>query len=270
MLSLTHMGASRAPISPPLPRKTVTLNENLDNPAAVASLIDHTLLKPEATHSCIARLCEEARQFGFASVCVNPCWVPFAAAALAGSPVRVCTVVGFPLGANQTRAKVYEAELALGQGAHELDMVQNIGALRSQDFQLVQTEIAELAQLAHSRGAILKVIFETCLLNRDEKITSCRLAREANADFVKTSTGFSSGGATIEDVRLMRDAVGESIGVKASGGVRTLDAVRQMVRAGANQNRHQFGREHPARASTARRIRCAASPQRSQRSGRPS
>ncbi len=235
MLSLTQMGATRAQISPRHPRKTVNLNDNLDNPAAIASLIDHTLLKPEATQADIIRVCEEARRFGFASVCVNPCWVPLAAAALGGSPVRVCTVIGFPLGANQMRIKFAEAELALNEGAHEIDMVQNIGALRSQNFQLVGTEIAQVAEAAHARGAILKVIFETCLLNREEKLAACRLARETNADFVKTSTGFSSGGATVEDVRLMREAVGESIGVKASGGVRTLEALRQMVGAGANR-----------------------------------
>lgn len=213
----------------------MTPNQNVENPAAVASLIDHTLLKPEAAHNDIARLCEEARQFNFASVCVNPCWVRFAAEALARSPVRVCTVIGFPLGANEPGTKLQEADIALTQGATELDMVQNIGALRSQNFDLVRAEITALADLAHSRSAMLKVILETCLLTRDEKISACRLAKDANADFVKTSTGFSSAGATVEDVRLMRDTVGDSIGVKASGGVRTLDAVRQMVKAGANR-----------------------------------
>ena len=213
----------------------MTPNVNLENPAAVASLIDHTLLKPEATQNDIARICEEARRFNFASVCLNPCWVRFAAEVLAGSPVRICTVVGFPLGANETQTKLHEAELASSQGATELDMVQNIGALRSQDFDLVRAEISVLADLAHSRGAILKVILETCLLTDQEKITACRLAKAANADFVKTSTGFSSGGATVEDVRLMRHTVSESMGVKASGGVRTLDALREMVRAGANR-----------------------------------
>ncbi len=143
----------------------MTRNENLDNPTAVALLIDHTLLKPEATQNDVARICGEAREFSFASVCLNPCWVRFAAEAMAGSPVRVCTVIGFPLGANETRTKLHEAELALSQGATELDMVQNIGALRSQEFQVVGAEITALANLAHSGGAILKVILETCLLD---------------------------------------------------------------------------------------------------------
>lgn len=213
----------------------MTLNENFDRPEVVASLIDHTLLKPEATRSGVARVCDEAREFGFASVCVNPSWVRFVSESLAGSNVRVGTVVGFPLGANETATKFAEASLALEHGAHELDMVQNIGMLRSGNFQPVQKEIASLADLAHSRGAILKVILETCLLNEEEKIAACRLAVEARADFVKTSTGFSTGGATVEDVKLMRQTVGLSMGVKASGGIRTLDALRRMVAAGANR-----------------------------------
>ena len=213
----------------------MTQTAHLENPSTVALLIDHTLLKPEATQSDVVRVCEEAHQFNFASVCLNPCWVVLASKALAGSPVRVCTVIGFPLGANDTRVKLREAELALSDGATELDMVQNIGALRSQDFELVRAEISSLADLAHSRRAILKVILETSLLNHQEKIDACRLAKEANADFVKTSTGFSSAGATVDDVRLMRQTVGDSMGVKASGGVRTLDALRQMVTAGASR-----------------------------------
>lgn len=213
----------------------MNVQPNLDNPETVARLIDHTLLKPEATQDDIARLCSQAREYSFASVCVNPCWARFAVEALAGSSVRVCTVVGFPLGANTTRTKQAEAESALADGAQELDMVQNIGALRSGNFEIVRDEIAALAKLAHSRGAILKVILETSLLDLTQKTTACRLAAEARADFVKTSTGFSSGGATIEDVKLMRAAVGESMGVKASGGVRTLEALRQMVGAGANR-----------------------------------
>lgn len=213
----------------------MSLNANLDTPHAIASLIDHTLLKPEARQSDVAGLCAEARAFGFASVCVNPCWVHFAAEELAGSAVKVCTVIGFPLGANETAAKLCEAELALSHGAKELDMVQNIGALRSQELGSVRDEIAELARLAHSRSAILKVILETCLLTEEEKITACRMAAGAHADFVKTSTGFSRSGATVEDVRLMRKLVGESLGVKASGGIRTLESVRQMVAAGATR-----------------------------------
>lgn len=214
-------------------RKLVSFN--LDTPRAIASLIDHTLLKPEAAQNDVSRVCAEACQFGFASVCINPCWVPFVAELLAGSRVKVCTVIGFPLGANETAGKLCEADLALSHGARELDMVQNIGALRSQEFDSLRSEIAELAQLSHSRGAILKVILETCLLTDDEKITACRLAVEAHADFVKTSTGFSTSGATIGDVKLMRETVGDALGVKASGGIRTLEALRQMVAAGATR-----------------------------------
>lgn len=208
---------------------------NLDTPPAVASLIDHTLLKPDAAESDIARLCAEAREFGFASACINPCWVRFAARALSGAKSRVCTVIGFPLGANETRTKIAEAELALTQGATELDMVQNIGALHSNQIEVVRDEIAAIAHLAHSRNAIVKVILETGLLSNDEKIAACRIAVEASADFVKTSTGFSSSGATLEDVKLMRQTVGDSAGVKASGGIRTFDDLRRMVEAGATR-----------------------------------
>ncbi|MDQ2777260.1 MAG: deoxyribose-phosphate aldolase [Acidobacteriota bacterium] len=207
----------------------------LENSSTVASLIDHTLLKPEATESDIARLCAEARQWGFASVCVNPCWVVSASDALRGSTVKVCTVIGFPLGANVTQIKLAEAGPALDQGALELDMVQNIGALRSGKFEIVGEEIHNLATLAHARGALLKVILETCLLSHEQKITACRLAVDAGADFVKTSTGFSSAGATVADIGLMRKTVGPTVGVKASGGVRTLAALRQMVTAGATR-----------------------------------
>jgi len=213
----------------------VISNDQLDNQTTVASLIDSTLLKPEATRADVSRLCEEARQFGFATVCINPHWVRLATRALADATVRVCTVVGFPLGANETRTKLAEADLALSDGAQELDLVQNVGALRSQDFEFVRREIENIAEMAHSRGAILKVILETSLLTRDEKVTACTLAIEANADFVKTSTGFSGGGATVEDVKLMRTTVGPSVGVKASGGIRNLDSLRQMVSAGANR-----------------------------------
>jgi deoxyribose-phosphate aldolase len=213
----------------------VSPDVDLNNPQTVAALIDHTLLKPEATQSDIARLCEEARQYRFASVCVNPCWVGFAAEALAGTGVRVCTVIGFPLGANDPRTKITEADLALTQGAKEIDMVQNIGALRSGDHHLVHKEIGDLADIAHSYGGFLKVILETSLLTDEEKIRACRLAQQSQADFVKTSTGFSSGGATVADVQLMRRTVGEKMGVKASGGIRTLEQLRQMVAAGANR-----------------------------------
>jgi deoxyribose-phosphate aldolase len=210
---------------------------------SIASLIDQTLLKPEATPADIIRLCDEARGCGFASVCINPVWVPLAKERLGDSPVRVCTVVGFPLGANRRETKLAEATLALAEGAVELDMVQNIGALRSGDLGLVQDEISSLAALAHAEGAILKVILETCLLTDEQKTTACLLAAEAKADFVKTSTGFSIHGATEADVRLMRGVVGPSIGVKASGGIRTLEVLRRMVLAGATRIGTSSGRQ---------------------------
>lgn len=208
---------------------------NPNQPEQIASLIDHTLLKPEATREDISRLCQEARTWEFASVCVNPVWVRFVASELGDSGVRVCTVIGFPLGANESQIKMLEAETALRAGAQELDMVQNIGALRSGDLALVEKEIAELAAAAHAGNALLKVILEASLLTNEQKATTCRLAVQAGADFVKTSTGFSTGGATVHDVALMRGNVGAALGVKASGGVRTLAAVREMVAAGASR-----------------------------------
>ena len=213
----------------------VNVYENLDQPSTVASLIDHTLLKPESSKSDIQRLCDQAKQHRFASVCVNPCWVALAAEELAGAGIAVCTVIGFPLGANETRTKLFEAELALSRGATELDAVQNIGALLSGDLALAAGELGELARLAQSRGALLKAILETCLLTAEQKQLACTLAVRAGADFVKTSTGFAREGATPEDVALMRRAVGESAGVKASGGIRTLTELRAMVRAGATR-----------------------------------
>jgi len=183
----------------------------------------------------IARVCVEARAASFASVCVNPFWVRFVKQELEASLVRVCTVIGFPLGANETETKVAEAQIAVANGATELDVVQNIGALRSGEVQVVRAELKRLAELAHSKGAILKVILETGLLSGEEKKISCHLAVESGADFVKTSTGFTAGGATIEDVGIMRGIVGSGIGVKASGGVRTLAALREMVNAGASR-----------------------------------
>jgi deoxyribose-phosphate aldolase len=216
-------------------RRRVTAEQYLTNSQSIASLIDHTLLKPEATESDIVRLCREAREYSFKTVCVNPCWVDTARRRLSDSSVLVCTVIGFPLGANLTETKLSEARLALEQGAAELDMVQNAGALRSGDSAFVQAEIAALARVGHAGGAILKVILETSVLSEEEKVAACRLAVEAGADFVKTSTGFSAAGATESDVRLMRAAVGPSVGVKASGGVRTFDALRRMVDAGATR-----------------------------------
>jgi deoxyribose-phosphate aldolase len=202
---------------------------------SIAALIDHTLLKPEATRDDIRRLCDEARRHGFASVCINPYWVSLAAAELKGSPVKVCTVVGFPLGASVTAVKVVEAEAALRDGARELDMVINIGALRSGDQETVLADIRAVAQAAHAGGAILKTILETALLDDNQKVVACTLARLAGADFVKTSTGFGPGGATAQDVALMRLTVGPGLGVKAAGGIRSLDDLRKMVAAGATR-----------------------------------
>jgi deoxyribose-phosphate aldolase len=199
----------------------------------IASLIDHTLLKPDATGTDIMAVCHQAMDHNFASVCVNPYWVPLVNETLSQSTVRACSVIGFPLGANSTSIKVVEARLAVADGASEIDMVINIGALRSGTDMV--PEIAEIAQAVHAGGAILKVIIEACLLSDDQKRQACRMAQQAGADFVKTSTGFSTGGATEADVKLMRAIVGSAMGVKASGGVRTLDAVARMVRAGANR-----------------------------------
>jgi deoxyribose-phosphate aldolase len=213
----------------------VTVEEHLATTQSIANLIDQTLLKPEATAEDITRLCREAAEHKFCSVCVNPHWVRLAHANLEGSSVRVCTVIGFPLGANRMKVKSAEARMALAEGATELDMVLNIGALRSGDFAPVRNEITELTDIAHVGKALLKVILETCLLNDEQKVTACRYASEANADFVKTSTGFSTSGATEQDIRLMRQAVGPTMGVKASGGIRSLDALRRMVAAGATR-----------------------------------
>jgi deoxyribose-phosphate aldolase len=203
--------------------------------AGVARIIDHTLLRADATRDDIVKICREARQYHFASVCINPYWVPLAASELAGSPVKVCTVVGFPLGATSTEAKVAETEAALRAGAQEIDMVLNVGALRSGDPDTVQHDIAAVVEAAHRAGAIVKVILETALLDDNQKATASRLAKMANADFVKTSTGFGPSGATVHDVELMRSAVGPEMGVKASGGIRTLDDVEKMVAAGATR-----------------------------------
>jgi len=192
-------------------------------------------LKPEATLADIRKLCAEARQYGFASVCVNPFWVPAAATELAGSSVKVCTVVGFPLGASATEVKSFETGVAMAEGALEIDMVINIGALRGGDHDAVREDIVAVVDTAHLGGAIVKVILETALLTKEQKVNACLLARIAGADFVKTSTGFGGGGATVEDVALLREVVGADMGVKASGGVRTLDDLKKMVAAGASR-----------------------------------
>jgi deoxyribose-phosphate aldolase len=202
---------------------------------SVAGLIDHTLLSPAATNREIISLCAEAMRFGFYCVMVNPVWVALAAAQVHGSPVKVGTVVGFPLGANLTVTKLAEAETAAQNGAHDLDMVINVGALKSGDRVLVQTEIRSLAEMAHAHGAILKVILEMAALNQEQKILACALAAEAGVDFVKTSTGFASSGATAADVALMRGVVGHEIGVKAAGGIGTAVQLTDMVEAGANR-----------------------------------
>ncbi len=202
---------------------------------AVARLIDHTILKPEATRAEVLQICAEARQYGFASVCVNPFWVPLVAAELHGTEVKTCSVVGFPFGATTTAAKVAEATEAITSGAAEIDMVLNIGALRAGENETAEADIRAVAQACHAKGAILKVIFETALLDDEQKRTACRLSVSAGADFVKTSTGYSKGGATVADIALMRAEVGPNIGVKASGGIRTLENLRAMVVAGASR-----------------------------------
>jgi deoxyribose-phosphate aldolase len=202
---------------------------------SVASLIDHTLLNPAASSREIITLCAEAKRYGFHAVMVNPVWVALASAQVHGTPVKVGTVVGFPLGANLTVTKLAEAEAAAQNGAHDLDMVMNIGALKSGDRVLVQSEIRSLVQMAHEHGAVLKVILETALLSQEEKILACALAADAGADFVKTSTGFASAGATAADIALMRGVVGNDIGVKAAGGIGTAAQLVELVDAGANR-----------------------------------
>lgn len=200
-----------------------------------ASFVDHTLLKPEATETDIRKLCEEAAAYKFASVCVNPFWIKICADILRGSGVPVCTVIGFPLGANTTDTKVFEARRAIFDGAGEVDMVVNIGALKSNDDCAVERDIHEVATAAHEFGAICKVILETALLTDEEKVRASLCAKRAGADFVKTSTGFSKGGATVEDIALMRRTVGADLGVKASGGVKSLEDARAMIQAGATR-----------------------------------
>ena len=202
---------------------------------AIAALIDHTILKADATRAEVIKICREARQYNFASVCVNPSWVPLVRAELAGSPVKVCTVVGFPLGATSTEAKAAEAAIAVRQGAQEIDMVINVGALKSGDQDFVKNDIAAVVKASHAGGAIVKVILETSLLTDTEKAIASTLSKAAGADFVKTSTGFSTAGATAHDIALMRQSVGPEMGVKASGGIRTLQDLQTMTAAGATR-----------------------------------
>ena len=201
----------------------------------VASLIDHTLLKPDATQSEIETLCREAREYSFATVCLNPTWVPLAARLLRGSPVGVCTVVGFPLGATTPDVKQYETRRVIFDGATEVDMVINIGALKSGDVRTVQLDIDAVVDACRAAGVVSKVIIETALLTDEEKVTACTLSKAAGATFVKTSTGFARSGATPADVALMRRVVGAEMGVKAAGGVRDLSGAQEMVRAGATR-----------------------------------
>lgn len=196
-------------------------------------LIDHTLLKPEASIDQVKQLCKEAREYEFCSVCVNPSFVELCAKELKGSSVKVCTVIGFPLGAMTSEAKAFEAKDAINKGANEIDMVINIGRLKDKDDEYVYNDIKMVKEA--TKGYILKVIIETCLLNDEEKIRACMLSKKAGADFVKTSTGFSTGGATKEDVALMRKIVGKEMGVKASGGVRSYEDMLAMVEAGASR-----------------------------------
>lgn len=201
----------------------------------LSSHIDHTLLKPEASISQVEKLCQEARENEFFSVCVNSYYVKACVELLKGSTVKVCTVVGFPLGASTMETKRFEAMKAIAEGAKEIDMVLNISAVKSNHWQYVLDDMSSLAQVCHQQGAILKVILETCLLTQDEKKKVCELAVKAGVDFVKTSTGFSSAGATIEDVKLMRSVVGPSMGVKASGGIRNTETAQAMIEAGASR-----------------------------------
>ena len=200
----------------------------------VAGFIDHTLLKSEATAQQIVQLCEEAASFNFAAICVNPWWIGLAVSVLRGTPVKIATTIGFPLGANHTTVKRFEAAEAVRLGAHELDMVMNVGALRSGDRQGVQNDMMAVTEVAHGSGAIVKVILETPLLTLEEKILACQLSLAAKADFVKTATGFF-GSATPEDVSLMRGVIGNHAGVKASGGIRTAASATAMIEAGASR-----------------------------------
>jgi deoxyribose-phosphate aldolase len=209
--------------------------EAADVPLDLARYIDHTLLKPDATESDIDRMCDEAVEYQFASVCVNPAWIKRTAGNLRGSGVLACSVIGFPFGASMPEIKAMEARRALRDGAREVDMVINIGALKSGHYDVVEEDIAKVVDAAHEVGAVCKVIIETALLTDEEKVIASALAKAAKADFVKTSTGYGPGGATVYDVALMREAVGPKMGVKASGGVKTFEDAEDMIAAGATR-----------------------------------
>jgi len=216
------------------------MNDQTQNPTpnydlALARTIDHTLLKPDATKTKIEILCKEALEYHFASVCINPSYVKQCASLLTSSDVKVCTVIGFPLGATTTESKVCETKNAIENGATEVDMVLNVGILKSGDLTYIENDIRSVAEAAHEGGALLKVILETCLLTDEEKIIACKVAKNAKADFVKTSTGFSTGGATRHDIELMRKIVGPNMGVKASGGIHSREEAEAMLAAGATR-----------------------------------
>jgi deoxyribose-phosphate aldolase len=214
-------------------RVTSTLGV-INVPADVASYIDHTLLKPDAQRSQIEQLCDEAAKYGFCSVCVNTYWADFCARRLRGKGVKVCCVVGFPLGAMDSRTKGFEARNAVGNGASEIDMVINVGALKSGDIQAVEEDIRSVMRSCRAT-TVKKVIIETCLLSDDEKVIACELSKKAGADYVKTSTGFAKGGATAQDIALMRRVVGPDMGIKAAGGVRSFEDAKQMIESGATR-----------------------------------
>lgn len=219
------------PLRPGLIKRRIIMEYTKKN---VAGMIDHTLLKADATEAQIAKLCQEAKEYGFASVCVNPGYVPEAAEALKGTDVRVCTVIGFPLGATSSEAKAAETADAIAKGAAEVDMVVNVGRIKSGNWDYVRSDIAAVVNAARGR-ALTKVIIETCLLTDDEKIRVCEIAKDAGADFVKTSTGFSTGGATAADIALMRKTVGPDMGVKASGGIHSTEEAIALIEAGASR-----------------------------------
>jgi len=223
---------SKVPAVPPPAAEAMAVTSEVQQ---LATLIDHTLLRPEATRAQVQQLCEEAWHWGFAAVCVHSAWVPLVAEQLRGSRVKVGSVVGFPFGVNLTSAKCAEAEMAIQAGAQEIDMVMNIGALRSGDAALVESDVRAVAEICHTRGVLLKVILENAYLDQKQKVKACQIIQRAGADFVKTSTGLAASAATVADVRLMRKTVGREMGVKAAGGIRTLATALRMLAAGANR-----------------------------------